>query len=468
MMRGLSTNDVEFRGGEMMTPAHFVWLILISSFCSLLCQSHAGEPSVATEGSTVRDELYWPGWRGPLGTGEGIQSNPPIVWSEEENIRWKVAIPGLGHSTPVIAGNRLFLTSAEPIGDAMAPRYSTAPGSHDNLPVTHRHQFLVICIDRSTGKRLWQTKVHEAVPHEGAHHSASFASASPTTDGKFVYAYFGSFGLYCLDNEGRIVWQYMPGKMLAKHGHGEGSSPALSGDIIAINWDHEGRSFVVAIDKATGEERWKKSRDEVTSWSSPIVVSHDGRQQLVIAGTSRVRGYDLESGTVLWECGGLSANIVATPVAGDGMVFVGSSYEIRAMMGIRLDGAVGDITGSDQVVWSRALRTPYVPSPLLYRGRLHFLRHYQGILSHIEAQSGLEPVKPMRLDAIRNVYASPVASNGHIYVTSLEGVTAVISATEIPRIVSVNRLDEAIYASAALAQDSIYLRGRKWLYAIGQ
>lgn len=439
-----------------------LWLATVSaSFGSAMAAEQ--EPVVPTG---QPDGLFWPEWRGPLRTGEAPQATPPITWNEQEHIRWKVAIPGLGHSTPVIANRRLFLTSAEPVGDEMPPQFSGAPGAHDNLPVTHRQRFLVICVDRITGATRWTTKVHEAIPHEGAHYSASLASASPVTDGTCVYSHFGSFGLYCLDLQGRVLWKYMPGKMHSKHGHGEGSSPVLDGDIVVINWDHEAKSFVVALDKRTGNELWKLPRDEVTSWSSPIVVHHNGRRQLVVAGTSRVRGYDLETGAEIWECGGLSANVVATPVPGDDMVFVGSSYDTRAMLGIRLAGATGDITDSKQVAWRRTHRTPYVPSPLLYRGRLHFLRHYQGILSHVEAATGLEPVSPLRLDAIRNVYASPVAANGHIYVTSLDGVTAVVTASTIPRVVSINRLDEAISASAAIAESQFYLRGRRWLYCL--
>lgn len=421
--------------------------------------------------------VHWPEWRGPLRTGEAPSATPPLTWSESgddesdrENIRWKVALPGRGHSTPVIAGDRVFLTAAKPIGDPMPPRMSGAPGAHDNAPITHRHEFLVLCVARETGKILWQKSVHEALPHEGAHYSASLASGSPITDGKFVYAYFGSYGLYCLDLDGDVVWKYMPGKLNTKHGHGEGNSPVLDGETIVINCDHEKRSFVVALNARTGEERWKKQRDEVTSWSSPIVVHHGDERQLIIAGTKRVRSYNLEDGEVIWECGGLSANVVATPVpaagVGDGMVFVGSSYDTRAMFGVRLTGATGDITETDQVVWSRTIRTPYVPSPVLYRGRLHFLRHYQGIMTHVDAATGAEPIAPLRLNEIRNCYASPVAANGRIYVTSLEGVTVVIAAAKIPRVVAVNRLNEPISASAAFAENEMYLRGKKSLYCL--
>ncbi len=323
-------------------------------------------------------------------------------------------------------------------------------------------------MDRRTGAKLWQKTVNEQLPHEGAHNTSSLATASSAVDEERLFAYFGSYGLYCLDHDGELIWQKELGTMHTKHGHGEGSSPYLFGDYLVVNWDHEGQSFIVALDKVTGKERWRKPRDEFTSWSSPIVVEHAGTTQLIVAGTNRVRSYDLTDGEVIWECGGLSANVVATPVAADGMVFVGSSYDTKAMMGIRLEGARGDITNSDQVVWSRRERTPYVPSPLLYRGSLYFLRHYQGILSRVTAATGEEPTPPLRLGSIRNVFASPVAANGHIYVTSLEGHTTVIATGDILRIIAENHLDDSFGASAAIADDSIILRGEKWLYCIGR
>ena len=216
---------------------------------------------------------------GPLRTGEAPAATPPLTWSESENLKWKTAIPGLGHSTPVVTEDSVFLTAAVPFGDMLPPRFSGAPGAHDNLPITRRHRFVAICIERATGRIKWNTTVQEALPHEGGHYTASLASASPLTDGEHFYAYFGSYGLYCLDRNGKVVWTYMPGKMHSKHGHGEGSSPTMDGDTIALNWDHEGKSFVVALNKTTGKPRWKKEREEVTSWSSPIVMHHAGKRQ---------------------------------------------------------------------------------------------------------------------------------------------------------------------------------------------
>ena len=352
----------------------------------------------------------WPQWRGPLGTGVAPRGNPPVEWSEKKNVRWKVGLPGRGHSTPVIWGDRIYLTAAAPFGERVPPVPETAPGAHDNVTVDRHHEFIVLALDAAGGNIVWQRTVHKELPHEGGHATGSLASASPATDGQRVYAFFGSRGLHCLDASGEVLWKKTLGRMLTKHAHGEGSSPVLHGDTLVVNWDHEGQSFVVAFDGKTGDEIWRIPRNELTSWSSPIVVDHGGQSQVIVAGTPHVRAYNLINGKVIWECGTLSHNVVATPVAGHGMVWAASSYEIRAMVAIRLDGAKGDITDSDRVAWTRTLRTPYVPSPLLYDESLYFLRHYQGILSRLEAKSGKERSGPFRLPGIRNVYASPVGA----------------------------------------------------------
>jgi outer membrane protein assembly factor BamB len=285
-------------------------------------------------------------------------------------------------------------------------------------------------------------------------------------DSERVWFYFGSYGLYCLDHDGKEIWRKNLGTMHSKHGHGEGSSPVLSGDILALNWDHEGPSFTIALNKRNGERIWQRDRDEETSWSSPIVVSHDGRKQLIVSGTKRIRAYDLETGDVIWQCGGMSSNIVASPVAGDGMVFLGSSYETRQMLGIKLAGAKGDITSSENVVWSRTSRTPYVPSPLLVSGQLYFLRHYQGILTRLVAETGEEPTGPFRLGQMEEIYSSPVSAAGRIYVTDRRGNTAVFTTGPQPEFLAVNRLTDRFSASAAIAGRQLFLRGERFLYCL--
>jgi len=413
-------------------------------------------------------QTHWPQWRGPLATGVAPDADPPTQWSELKNVRWKTAMPGKGHSTPVVWGSKIFLTTALPFGEPFEAKPDTAPGAHDNSPVTRRHRFEVLAVDRTSGKIVWRKTVRQARPHEGGHTSGSLASASPVTDGKHVWAFFGSHGLYCLDLDGKPIWEADLGTLQSKHAHGEGSSPVLHGNTLAVNWDHEGDSFVVAFDKRTGRERWKVKREEVTSWSSPIVVEHEGRPQLIVSGTKRVRGYDLATGKVIWQCGGLSANVVASPVAAGGMVFVASSYEKQAMLAIRLDGAKGDITGTKQVVWRRIRRTPYVPSPLLYGKSLYFLRHYQGILSRVATDTGEERHGPFRLDGIRNIYASPVGAANRVYITDRDGITLVISHNDEPKVIAMNRLNDRFSASAAIVGKEMFLRGEKYLYCLAE
>jgi len=423
---------------------------------------------MAVEGGEDDAKQAWAQWRGPLGTGEAPSALPPIEWSEIKNVRWKTALPGKGHSTPIVWGDQIFVTTAIPSGEAVQPRF-VRPGAHDNLEVTKNHEFAVLAVSRKSGKILWQQTVHKAVPHEAGHVTASLASASPVTDGEHVFAFFGSYGLYCLDTSGKLLWKKDLGEMHTKHGHGEGSSPALHGDTLIINWDHEEKSFLVALDKRTGKERWRVVRDEDTSWATPIVVEHKGIAQVIVPGTKRVRGYNIANGALIWECGGLSSNIVASPVSAKGIVYTGSSYDTRAMLAIKLDGAAGDITGTDQVVWARNRGTPYVPSPLLYGDTIYNLQHYQGTMVRIVARTGKDLGDPIRLDAIKNVYSSPVGAAGRVYVTSRDGVTQVMSHGEQdPRMLATNRLDDSFSASPALVGRELLLRGERFLYCIAE
>jgi outer membrane protein assembly factor BamB len=437
----------------------------------------------------------WPAWRGPLQTGAAPLADPPTTWDADgTNIRWKTAIPGRGHSTPIVWGDRVFLTAAIPFGDPLPPKPSTAPGNHDNLPVTHKQRFVALALNRADGKIVWQQTLKEGLPVEQGHRTGSLASSSPVMDGEHLIVNFGSFGVYCLDLDGKLVWKEDFGQMNILHGHGEGASPVLHGNTLVINWDHEGQSFAVALDKRTGKQIWKVERDEVTSWSSPIVVSTpkaatsgrgstsplsprgkgaggegaEASAQVIIPGTARIRGYDLATGKILWECGGLSSNIVASPVYENGMLFAGSSYDKRALLGIKLEGAKGDITGTEHVVWSRFRGTPYVPSPLLIDGGLYFLTHYQPILTRLDAPTGEEKPGATRLSGLSDIYASPVSAAGRIYVTDLEGTTLVMTAGEIPRAIALNKLDEPISASAALSGSELFLRGEKHLYCLAE
>lgn len=408
----------------------------------------------------------WPQWRGPTGQGVSKTANPPTEWSEERNIAWKVALPGKGHSTPVVWGDNVIVTAAIPVGKSLPPVYDQAPGSHDNDPVTHHFEFVVICLSRKDGKEDWRTTVAKAFPHEGGHVSGSLASNSPTTDGQHVYAFFGSRGVHCLDMEGKLVWKKVLGKMHTRHAHGEGASPVLAGDKLIINWDHERQSFIAALNKVTGEEEWRTARDEPTSWSTPLVIEHNGKQQIVVNATNRIRAYDPESGKEIWQCGGMSRNVIASPLFSDGIVYAGSSYDTRAMLAIKVEGASGDITDSKQILWERTKRTPYVPSPLLYEGILYTLGHYQAILSCIDPVTGEDIAGPFRLPGVQNFYASPVAAAQRLYLADLKGATMVLQHGQSPEPIAVNQLDDSFSGTPALAGRDLFLRGERHLYCI--
>ena len=427
--------------------------------------------TVATAGAlgeAVNPLAQWGQWRGPLATGAAPKADPPVEWSETKNIRWKTKLPGLGHSSPVVWGSLVFVTTAEMTGAEKPFTGVTPDGAHNNMNPLFDHQFAVMAIDRETGAVVWRRTVATRQPHESTHESATWASNSPVTDGEHVLSFFGSNGLYCLDTGGRLLWSRDLGDMQVKHGHGEGASPLLHGETVVVNWDHEGASLIVALAKRTGEELWRQPRDEGTSWATPIVVTHDGQRQVVVSGTRRVRGYDLKTGAVIWEAGGLPGNIVASPVGADGMVFAAGSYEKQTLLAIRLTGAKGELTGTQQIAWQKNRSTPYVPSPLLYDGWLYYLRHYQGVLSRVNAKTGDEPSGPFRLGSVFNIYSSPVAAAGRIYVTDRNGKTLVMSNDAEPKALTLNKLDDRFSASAALVGDAIFLRGEKFLYCIGE
>ena len=443
-----------------MTALRFSQIVALGGLAAL--SALAGKPSASPEDA-------WMQWRGPLATGVAPHAQPPVEWSEQKNLRWKIPLPGQGHSTPIIVGDRVYLTAAVPTGEPQPPVYDTAPGAHDGVPVTQRHQFVVLAIERRDGRIAWQRVVREEFPHEGGHNTGSQASNSPTSDGQRLYAFFGSRGLYCLDLKGKILWQKDLGRMRTHHAHGEGSSPVLHGDTLVVCWDHEGESFLYAFDKLTGRQRWKVARDEKTSWSTPLIVESEGRPQVVVSATKRVRAYDLATGAQLWECAGLTDNVVSSPVQSGGLVITGNSYQQQAMLAIRFAGAKGDLTGTDAVVWQLRRLTPYVSSPLLYGDTLYFLRHNQNILLRLDPATGQPRGEPLRLPALRDfIFASPVGAAGRLYITGRDGTTVVLRHDRENALLAANHLDDTFSASPALAAGELYLRGERFLYCVAE
>jgi outer membrane protein assembly factor BamB len=410
-------------------------------------------------------EGFWPQWRGPASTGASATANPPLEWSESRNVRWKIEIPGRGSASPVVWGDRLFVQTAIP---ASAPAGDASHAPRGAMRPREVHRFVVYAIDRHTGKTLWERTAREALPHEASHQdNGTWASSSPLTDGEHVFAYFDSFGLYAYDMNGTPVWQKDLGDKQMRNEFGEGTTPALHGNTLVVVWDHLGQSFVVALDKRTGAELWRSERDEIDTWATPLILEHGGRAQVVTSGMNKLRSYDLETGKVVWESPGVTMNPIPSPVAADGMVFVTSGFRGNNLKAIRLADARGDLAGSNAIVWSLDRDTPYVPSPLLYNGTLYFLKTNSGILSAFDGKSGKPHYQAQRLDGVDEVFSSPVAAAGRVYITDRHGTTLVLKDGPAYEVLAKNSLDDGFDASPALVGNTMYMRGYKSLYAIG-
>lgn len=418
-------------------------------------------------------DAYWPQWRGPLATGVAPRGDPPTEWSETKNVRWKVAIPGRGHATPIVWGERVYIQTAVPT-DRVAetqPAEQTPADPHASSgkvaePV-RIHKYVLLALDRRTGKTVWEQTLCEATPHERGHTDSSQASNSPVTDGQHIIAYFGSHGVYCLDMDGKLVWKKELGQMKTRRGFGEGSSPALHRDTVIITWDSEDHSFIVALDKKTGAERWRVDRDEPTSWATPLVLTADGKTQVITSATKRIRSYDFQTGKLLWECSGMTENVIPTPVSANGLVYCMSGFRGSALLAIRYADAEGDITGSPAIAWSYDGKgTPYVPSPLLYGDDLYFLQENRAVLSCLDAKTGQPHYAKERLEGLRDVFCSPVGANGRVYIVGRDGKMAVIQAGPEFKVLAVNALDDSFTASPAIVDKEIYVRGYEHLYCI--
>jgi outer membrane protein assembly factor BamB len=340
------------------------------------------------------------------------------------------------------------------------------PGGRPNIAApTNFHQFKVLCIDRHSGKTIWERTACEVIPHEGHHDTGSFASASPITDGKFLYASFGSRGIYCYDLDGNLKWDRPLGNFHMRMSFGEGSSPTVYEDTLVQTCDQEEDSFVIALDTRTGEEKWRQPRDEVSTWGTPLVVSAAGRTQAIVTGSNRVRSYDLKNGELIWECGGLGSNPIACPVVFENLVIAMSGHNNPAGVAVALDSK-GDVT--DKVVWKIEGSTSYVASPLLLDGVVFFPKSRNAILSSVDAKTGKYILSQQRLPDMSSIYSSPVAAAGRVYVSSREGTTLVIKPGEKLDIIATNNLEETIDASPAIVGKEIIIRTENNLYCISE
>lgn len=414
-------------------------------------------------------ENNWHHWRGPSADGAAPKAAPPIKWDAKTNIRWKAELEGRGSATPIVWGDRVFVLTAIKTDRKAKPE--EMPKVEQKLevktdPPTNFYKFVVLCFDRQTGQRRWDKLVAEMVPHEGHHVTHSYAAGSPTTDGKLLYASFGSFGTYCLDFDGNLKWARTDlGRLHTRLGWGEAVTPVVYGDHLLLNYDQEVGSKLICLEAATGKTQWEVKRDEKTTWSTPLVVDFKGKSQIVTNGTTRVRSYDLATGAVLWQCGGMTVNPIPSPVRfGDAVVCM-SGYRGAAAISVPL-AASGDLGDKGKANWRHASGTPYVPSPALSGDLLYFTSTNEPVLTVLNAKTGEAVIDKERLPQVKSFYASPLAANGHVYFVDRSGTTIVLKAGESVDVVSVNKLDDPIDASPAAVGKQLFLRGEKYLYCI--
>ena len=412
----------------------------------------------------------WPQWRGPSGQGVSEETNLPSQWTTTTNIKWKASIPGRGHSSPIVWGNRIFLTTAiegEVVPGAKAVKHMNGDKEFlhpDSIGADHKHRFQVLCLDRKTGKILWTQTAFEGTPYDDRHRKSSYAASTPATDGQSVYAFFGTEGLYAYDMSGKLMWKADLGK-LGTVGMGTGTSPILLKNIVIVQCDEENgeSSFIVGIDKKTGKEVWRTPRKVQVSWSTPLLVQTATRAELITSGTEFVIAYDPGTGKELWRHKGVQSNAIPSPVANRDLVFISAGFPEKIAMAIKLGGN-GDL--AEQVVWKYAKGTAYVPSPILY-GDYLYLTSDRGVLTCLDAKTGEVKYEGGRVPVPATFTASPVAFEGKILLTSEDGDTFVVKAGPKHEIIAVNTVGEPVYASPAVADGHIFIRAERNLYCIG-
>ncbi|HCY42608.1 MAG TPA: hypothetical protein DHV48_14840 [Prolixibacteraceae bacterium] len=439
---------------------------IIRSLLILLCFSFAAARTLAQDKSAFITN--WPEWRGLYNTGAASGSDTPVEFGETKNIKWKTEIPGKGHATPIIWGNQIIIQTA--VATDKKVENTDATSSSNPMSPTQTefiHQFKVISVDKTSGKINWQTVVKEELPQERTHELSSWASNSPCTDGENIYAYFGSRGLYCLDMKGNVIWERDFGQIEIVASFGEGSSPAISKDKVFVQWDHQQKSYLYALDKKTGKEVWTAEREEITSWATPLIVEVNGKTQLITSATNKVRSYNAETGEIIWECTGMTRNVIPNPMYADGILYLMSGFRGNAIKAIELAKAKGDITGTATILWEYNQDAPYTPSPVLMDGKLYFLKANNGIMTCLDAKDGKVLYSNQKLDGISNIFSSPTGNKDKIYIAATNVINVVKAGPEFS-ILAKNTLDDTFHASPVIIGNDLFLRGFKYLYCISE
>lgn len=421
--------------------------------------------------SVVADDR-WPQFRGPGSLGVAEDPSLPDKWSTTENVAWKTEIPGMGWSSPAVWGDHIFLTSVVSSVAGEAPKKGLYFGG-ERKPATDIHQWMVYCVDFKTGKIRWQQEVKKGPPDNPRHLKNSYASETPVTDGERVYAYFGNVGLFCFDMKGKLLWSKKWGPFATRYGWGTAASPVLYKDRIYVVNDNDTESFMVALNKKTGEQIWRVEREKGTNWATPYVWETEGRTEIITPGTKKVRSYDLD-GKTLWEFSGMSSIAIPTPFSRHGLVYIASGYigdQHRPVYAIK-PGASGDIslktgeTSNKYIAWYQPQAAPYNPSPLVY-GDYYYTLFDRGFFTCHDAKDGAEVYQRVRLDPGINAFtSSPWAYNGKIFCLSEDGDTFVIQAGKEYKLLGKNSLDEMCMATPAIARGSLIIRTASKLYRI--
>lgn len=424
-------------------------------------------------------ENQWPSFRGPFARGFIDDSKPVTNWNLEtgENILWQTKIPGLGHSCPVIWDNKIFVTTAIS-GSGQDYLKVGLYGDGDAVEDTTEHEFKVFCLDKNSGKILWERLAHKGVPAVKRHTKASQADCTPATDGKHLLAFFGSNGLYCYDLNGKLLWKKEFGKMNAGPYNapelewGFSSSPIIHKGKVIIQCDFLGDGFIASLDVETGREIWRTSRDEVATWSSPTVFEKDGKTQIVVNGWKHMGGYDFETGAEIWRMSGGGDIPTPTPVIAHDLIFINNAHGRYSPIYAIKTNAVGDITLGEEeltnnnIVWSIKRGGAYMQSPLIFGDYLYNLRG-NGSLTVFKATTGEEMYKES-FGSVGGFSASGVAANGNVYFCSERGDVFVVNAGPEFKVLAQNEMDDILMATPAISGNHLYFRAQKSLIAVGK
>lgn len=406
----------------------------------------------------------WPQWRGPNGQGISTETALPTEWAPDRNIAWKTPLAH-GYSSPVIWGDRIFLTAAiegEVVPGVIPESVRIKMPHPDSVAGDRKHTLKLLALDAGTGKLVWERTAYEGPVFDARHRRSTFAGPSAITDGTMVFAYFGPEGLYAFDVTGKPLWSIV--EKFHTMGLGTGTSPVLHENLVIIQRDQDEKtSVVVAYDKATGKEVWKTPRPVDISWSTPVLVTVDGRTELVTNASQHVIGYDASTGRELWRTRGVESNAIHGPLVGKGLVVVTAGFPAKRIVAIR----PGNQPDDRRIAWEYTKGTGYVLTNILY-GDYVYLSTDNGILTCLDAATGKVMYEGGRPPKPTHFMGSAVAYQGLIAMTSQDGDTYMIKAGPTHEIVRVNTIDEPVYSSAALANGRVYIRGEKHLFAIGK